>query len=465
MRATIFVTDDEPAIRSALVKRLSRRQHTVTGFESGDALLKGLDREMPDLILLDLKMPGLSGLETLKAIRSKFPQAFVIMLTAYGTVEDAVEAMKLGAYDFVIKTVDLDGLDQVVGRALELLTLRRRVTYEAERQGDEFSMGHLIAESAAMQALVGQVREVAQNPKTTVLLLGETGTGKEFIARVLHHNGQRAAAPFIGVNCTAIPRELFESELFGYERGAFTGAHHRKLGVLDRAEGGTLFLDEIGDLDLAMQAKLLRVLQERKFQRVGGTEEIAADFRLIAATNRDLKKEIVKGTFREDLYFRLNVVSFELPPLRSRVEDIFPLSIKALMRYGKEFGKDIVEIDAEARAILERYAYPGNIRELQNIMERATIFCQGRTLTTGCLPRELQEAISQTVVATTQGDQRSIRLDMTLGKQTLAEVEAAIIEEVLRVADYNKSLAAKYLGVTRFALDRRLRKLESHQPD
>ena len=294
-----------------------------------------MDREVPDLILLDLKMPGLSGLETLKAIRSKFPQAFVIMLTSYGTVEDAVEAMKLGAYDFVIKTVDLDGLDQVVGRALELLTLRRRVIYEAERQGDEFSMAHLIAESAAMRALVGQVRDVAQNPKTTVLLLGETGTGKEFIARVLHHNGQRAAAPFIGVNCTAIPRELFESELFGYERGAFTGAHHRKLGVLDRAEGGTLFLDEIGDLDLAMQAKLLRVLQERKFQRVGGTEEIAADFRLIAATNRDLKKEIVKGAFREDLYFRLNVVSFELPPLRSRVEDIFPLGIKALMRYGR----------------------------------------------------------------------------------------------------------------------------------
>ncbi len=295
MRATIFVTDDEPAIRSALVKRLSRRQHTVAGFESGDALLKGLDREAPDLILLDLKMPGLSGLDTLKAIRSKFPQVLIIMLTAYGTVEDAVEAMKLGAYDFVIKTVDLNGLDQVVGRALELLALRRRVTYEAERQGDEFSMGRLIAESASMQALVGQIRELAQNPKTTVLLLGETGTGKEFIARVLHHNGLRAAAPFIGVNCTAIPRELFESELFGYERGAFTGAHHRKLGVLDRAESGTLFLDEIGDLDLAMQAKLLRVLQERKFQRVGGTEEIAADFRLIAATNRDLKKEIVKG--------------------------------------------------------------------------------------------------------------------------------------------------------------------------
>jgi two-component system response regulator AtoC len=463
MGATIFVTDDEPAIRSALVKRLSRRQHTVSGFESGDALIKGLEREVPDLILLDLKMPGLSGLDTLKAFRSKFPQPLVIMLTAYGTVEDAVEAMKLGAYDFVIKTVDLDGLDQVVARALELLTLRRRVTYEAERQGDEFSMENLIAESAAMKALVSQIREVAQNPKASVLLMGETGTGKEFIARVLHHNGTRAAAPFIGVNCTAIPRELFESELFGYERGAFTGAHHRKLGVLDRAEGGTLFLDEIGDLDLAMQAKLLRMLQERKFQRVGGTEEISVDFRLIAATNRDLKKEITRGTFREDLYFRLNVVTFELPPLRYRTEDIFPLCMHALMRYGKEFGKDIVEIDSEARAIVERYSFPGNIRELQNIMERATIFCQGRTLTASCLPRELHDAGMQTATATTQGDQQMVRVEMALGKQTLAEVEAAIIEEVLRLSDYNKSLAAKHLGVTRFALDRRLRKLETKQ--
>ena len=461
MGATIFVTDDEPAIRSALVKRLSRRQHAVSGFESGEALIKALEREVPDLILLDLKMPGLSGLDTLKAIRSTYAQPLVIMLTAYGTVEDAVGAMKLGAYDFVIKTVDLDGLDQVIGRALELLALRRRVTYEAERQGDEFSMEHLIAESPAMKALVAQVREVAQNAKTTVLMTGETGTGKEFIARVLHHNGSRAAAPFIGVNCTAIPRDLFESELFGYERGAFTGAHQRKLGVLDRADGGTLFLDEIGDLDLTMQAKLLRVLQERKFQRVGGTEEISVDFRLIAATNRDLKKHIARGAFREDLYFRLNVVTFELPPLRHRVEDIYPLCMHALMRYGKDLGKDIVEIDAEARTVLERYAYPGNIRELQNVLERATIFCQGRTLTLTCLPRELLDGAPQTATATTQGDQHVIRVDMALGKQTLADVEAAIIEEVLRVSDYNKSLAAKHLGVTRFALDRRLRKLET----
>ena len=235
MNATIFVTDDEPAIRSALVKRLSRRNHRVSAFESGEALLQALDHDVPDLMLLDVKMSGLSGLETLKACRHKAPFALVIMLTAYGTVQDAVEAMKLGAYDFVIKTVDLEGMEQVLDRALELLALRRRMTYQSERDMEAYDIERLIADSASMKALQGQIRELAHNPKSTVLMLGETGTGKEFISRVLHHNGARASGPFVGVNCTAIPRELFESEFFGYERGAFTGAHQRKLGLLDRA--------------------------------------------------------------------------------------------------------------------------------------------------------------------------------------------------------------------------------------
>lgn len=460
MNATIFVTDDEPAIRSALVKRLSRRQHRVTAFESGDLLAKALDHDVPDLVLLDLKMPGLSGLDALKVCRAKAPFALVIMLTAYGTVQDAVEAMKLGAYDFVIKTVDLDGLEQVLDRALELLTLRRRVTYQAERDLHQYDINHVIADSPAMQGLLAQIREVAQNPKSTVLLLGETGTGKEFVARVLHHNGGRAVGPFIGVNCTAIPRDLFESELFGYERGAFTGAHQRKLGLLDRAEGGTLFLDEIGDLDLGMQAKLLRVLQERTFRRLGGTADIAVDFRLIAATNQDLKKHIAAGLFREDLFFRLNVVALELPPLRQRMEDILPLCMKALLHYGKEFGKDVTDIDPDARALLERYHYPGNIRELQNIIERAMIFCQGRTLTAGHLPRELHDQAKQPATSVTQGAEQRIRVEMELGKHTLGEIEDSIIEETLRLADYNKSLAAKQLGLTRFALDRRLKKMD-----
>lgn len=459
MRATIYVTDDEPAIRTAIGKRLSRQQHQVRTFESGEALLNSLDTGTPDLVLLDLKMPGMSGIETLKALRQKAPHALVVILTAFGTVQDAVEAMKLGAYDFLIKTVDLEGVDQVAGRALELLTLRHRVLYEMEHEGSRYTLDNLVAESPAMQQLVAQLRDVVQNSKASVLLQGETGTGKEFIARVLHHNGSRAAGPFIGVNCTAIPRDLFESELFGYERGAFTGAGQRKLGLLERAEGGTMFLDEIGDLDQAMQAKLLRVLQERSFRRLGGTDDIAVDFRLIAATNRDLKKEVARGTFREDLFFRLNVVLFELPPLRKRPEDIIPLCLRALVQYGKEFGKEVLDIDPDARAMLERYAYPGNIRELQNIIERATIFCHGATLTAGCLPHELRETTPPVTVTVTKGDEHVVRIDMPLGKLSLADVDDAIIQEVLRLAGHNKSLAAKHLGLTRFALDRRLKKI------
>lgn len=269
MRATIFVTDDDDVVRQALSRRLAKHHH-VKSFDSGEALLSALDHDVPDLILLDLKMTGLSGLETLKQLRSKTHQTLVILLTAYGTVEDAVEAMKLGAYDFLIKSVDFSGVEPVIGRALEYLSLRRRVDFETKDIVERFSFQHLIANSASMKELVGQIQEMAQNAKTTVLLNGETGTGKEFVARVLHHNGVRRHAPFVGVNCTAIPQELFESELFGYERGAFTGANQRKPGLCEQAEGGTLFLDEIGDLNLAMQAKLLRVLQERSFKRLGG---------------------------------------------------------------------------------------------------------------------------------------------------------------------------------------------------
>lgn len=458
MRAVVFVTDDEQAIRAAIVKRLTRQGHRVVGYESGEALLEALRHELPDLVLLDLKMPGLNGLDTLKTLRQLAPSAMVIMLTAYGTVQDAVEAMKLGAYDFLIKSVDLEGIDPVVARVLDVVSLRRRLEAELEHRDSQYQLSHLVAQSHVMKQLLEQVREVAENPKSSVMLLGETGTGKEFLARVIHHNGARASEPFVGVNCTAIPKELFESELFGFERGAFTGANQRKLGLLEKAEGGTLFLDEIGDLDLSMQAKLLRVIQERSFRRLGGTDDIGVDFRLITATNRDLKKEVGRGAFREDLYFRLNVVSFELPPLRNRVEDIFPLCQRALVRFAQEFGKQVPELDPEARTLLERYHYPGNIREIQNILERAMIFCQGRTLTSSCLPAELREEGRRVAVTTAPGPEPVVRVEMKLGQQSLADVEGAIVEEVLRLADYNKTLAAKHLGMTRFALDRRLKK-------
>ena len=459
MRANIFVTDDDDVVRQAISRRLAKRHHQVRSFDSGEALLEALDHDVPDLILLDLKMAGLSGLETLKHIRAKSQQALVILLTAYGTVEDAVEAIKLGAYDFLIKSVDFSGVEPVIDRALDYLTLRRRIDFETQGRLGRYAFHNLIANSPSMKELVGQIQEMAQNLKTTVLLFGETGTGKEFVARVLHHNGPRSPGPFVGVNCTAIPQELFESELFGYERGAFTGANQRKPGLCEQAEGGTLFLDEIGDLNPSMQAKLLRVLQERSFKRLGGQEDIDVDFRLIAATNRDLRKDVAQGRFREDLFFRLNVVALNLPPLRNRTEDIIPLSLATLIRQSKDLGKEVTAIEPEAQRLLERYPYPGNIRELENIMERAAIFCRGKSLTQGDLPREVHEEARSSVNAVTRGDQQVVRIEMILGEQTLADIESDLIEEVMRLSDHNKSLAAKHLGITRFALDRRLKKI------
>jgi len=459
MRLNIFVTDDDDVVRQALSRRLTKQHHHVRSFDSGEALLEALDHDVPDLILLDLKMAGMSGLETLKQIHSKSQQALVILLTAYGTVEDAVEAIKLGAYDFLIKSVDFSGVEPVIDRAMEYLTLRRRIDFETQDKPGRYAFHNLIANSPSMKELVGQIQEMAQNLKTTVLLFGETGTGKEFIARVLHHNGPRNKGPFVGVNCTAIPQELFESELFGYERGAFTGANQRKPGLCEQAEGGTLFLDEIGDLNPSMQAKLLRVLQERSFKRLGGQEDIDVDFRLIAATNRELRKDVAQGKFREDLFFRLNVVSLTLPPLRNRTEDIIPLCLTTLIRQSKDLGKEVTAIEPEAQQLLERYPYPGNIRELENIMERAAIFCRGKSLTQGDLPREVHEEAHSSVNAITRGDQQVVRMEMILGEKTLADIESDLIEEVMRVSDYNKSLAAKYLGITRFALDRRLKKI------
>lgn len=458
MRATIFVTDDDEVVRQAISRRLAKQHHDIRSFDSGEALLSALDHDVPDIIFLDLKMTGLSGLETLKQIRSKTQQALVILLTAYGTVEDAVEAMRLGAYDFLIKSVDLSGVEPVISRALEYLTLRRRIDFETQDRPGRYALQNVVSNSPSMRELVGQIQEMAQNHKTTVLLFGETGTGKEFVARVLHHNGSRAKGPFVGVNCTAIPQELFESELFGYERGAFTGANQRKPGLCEQAEGGTLFLDEIGDLNPTMQGKLLRVLQERSFKRLGGRQDIDADFRLIAATNRDLRKEVAQGTFREDLFFRLHVVSLDLPPLRNRIEDIIPMSLLILVGHSKDLGKDVTTIDPEAQQLLERYPYPGNIRELQNIIERAVIFCRGQTLTKGDLPREVQEVAHSSVNVVTQGEQPMVRIEMKLGEHTLGDIENTLIEEVMRVSDFNKSLAAKHLGITRFALDRRLKK-------
>ncbi len=386
MQASIFVVDDQAAFRNALVKLLSRMQHRIRSFQSGEELLVAVEEEVPDLILLDLKMPGMSGIEVLQSLRPKGCDALVILLTAYGTVEDAVEAMKLGAFDFLIKTVDLETLEPIITRALDHILLKRRVSYSNEHEADQYQLNNLIAHSLAMRTLLIQVREVAQNPTVPILLLGETGTGKEFLARVIHHNSARAKGPFVKISCTTLSPMRFERDLFGYERGAFAGAERRKLGLLDQAETGTLFLDEIGDLDLVMQGKLVGIVQDRVFRRLGGVEDISGDFRVIASSYRDLKEEVAEGRFREDLFFRLNAMSFIVPPIRNRTEDIIPLAKLFMMKYGLEFRKEVTDIDPKAVAALEQYLFPGNVRELQNIIERAMMLCMGTILTSSDLP-------------------------------------------------------------------------------
>lgn len=386
MQVSIFLVDDQPAFRAALEKHLSRTQHHIRSFESGEELLDAVEHDPPDLIILDLKMPGMDGIQVLEALHTKSPDALVVLLTAYGTVEDAVEAMKLGAFDFLIKTVDLEDVERVVRRAINHILLRRRVAYEHQHQAEQYNLNDLIAFSPVMKTLAGQLRNLTQFPNVPVLLMGETGTGKEFLARVIHHNSTREKGPFVKISCTSLSPQRFERDLFGYERGAFAGAERRKLGLLDQAENGTLFLDEIGDLDLSMQGKVVGIVEDQSFRRLGGTEDIAGDFRVLASSYRDLKAEVAAGRFREDLFYRLNAVPFVVPPIRNRIEDIVPLAKLFIMKYGLELGKEITEIDPRAIKQLQQYAFPGNVRELQNMIERAMMLRAGRTLTPGDFP-------------------------------------------------------------------------------
>ncbi len=389
--------------------------------------------------------------------------ASLIVLTARGTVKDAVEAMRLGAFDFVGKSIDMDDLHLTLRRATDLLTLRRQVQLHSGQDVKRYALDRIISHSPAMQTFMQQVRELANSDRVTVLLQGETGTGKQYMGRVIHFNSLRAGKPCTEVDCPSIPRELFESELFGHEKGSFTGAAGRKCGLLELAEGGTVLFDEIGDLPLLLQAKLLRVLEERTLRRVGGSATIPVDVRFMAATNRDLKEAVAKGEFREDLYYRLNVVTLTVPPLRERGDEIIPLAEQFLMRSALALQKPVRTLGESAQVLLRQYRFPGNIRELSNLMERAVLFCQGPTLEAANFPSDTQHArppftekpAGDLPPSVDSNDPMNVQIAFRVGGKSLADLEDLIIAKVLQRSEGNKTLAAKHLNITRWMLDRR----------
>jgi len=458
----LLLVEDEASVREAFALRLADQGYAVQTAGSGEECLTLLKTFEPDILVLDLVMPNLSGLDVLGRVKQISPNLLVILVTARGTVKDAVEATRLGAFDFVAKSIDMEDLQYALRRAVEFLTLQRQVRLHTGQDTERYALGRVIAESPVTHVFLSQVRELAKNDRITVLLQGETGTGKQYTGRVIHFNGARAEKPCIEVDCPSIPRDLFESELFGHEKGSFTGAVGRKTGLIEMADGGTVLFDEIGDLPLSLQAKLLRVIEERTIRRVGGSSTIPVDVRFMAATNRNLKDAVAKGEFREDLYFRLNVVTLTVPPLRERQEDIIPLAQQFLTRSALSLRKPVRHLGDSAQALLRRYNFPGNVRELSNLIERAVLFCPGDTLESEQFPSDVQGAPLQSVVDTAHPPSMSsdttsssqIHLSFHLG-ESLADLEDRIINEVLRRSSGNKSLAAKYLGITRWMLDRR----------
>ncbi len=455
----LLLVEDEASVREAFALRLGDQGYVVQTANSGEDALSQLRSFEPDILILDLVMPNLSGLDVLSRVRHMFPNLLVILLTARGTVKDAVEATKLGAFDFVAKSIDMEDLLHALRRATELLTLQRQVQLQSGHDSERYALDRMIAKSASTQTFLGQVRELAKNDRITVLLQGETGTGKQYTGRVIHFNGARSHKPCIEVDCPSIPRELFESELFGHEKGSFTGAAGRKSGLIELAEGGTVLFDEIGDLPLPLQAKLLRVIEERTLRRVGGSTVIPIDVRFMAATNRNLKDAVAKGEFREDLYFRLNVVTLAIPSLRDRREDVIPLAEQFLARSAMTLRKPVWHLGESARAILQQYRFPGNIRELSNLIERAVLFCPGETLEASHFPADVQGHNVQTAVGKVEAGQApdpiQVQIAFRPGEMSLADLEDRIITEVLQRSGGNKTQAAKHLGITRWMLDRR----------
>src|SRR5688500_14042184 len=376
----ILIADDDDSLRRGLAQAIAEAGHDVEEAPNGNAAIEKLHEGFFDVVVSDLKMGGSTGLEVLKTAKTLHPSSAIILMTAFGSVSTAVEAMKAGAFDFVQKPFEIEEMEVKIEKALEMRRMQHQIDYLRHAQGDIYEFDRIIGSSGALEKVLGVVRKVAKS-NTTVLVRGETGTGKELIAGAIHHNSHRAARNFIKVNCAALQENLLESELFGHEKGAFTSADKQRIGRFEQADGGTLFLDEVGDMSPSTQAKILRVLQEHEFERLGGTRTLRVDVRIIAATNRNLTTMVQEGRFREDLYYRLNVVTVETPPLRDRKEDIPALAEFFVKRFASELKKRVENVHPEAQKLLMRHNWPGNIRELENVIERAVLLADTSAVT------------------------------------------------------------------------------------
>jgi len=431
-RGRVLVADDEESARTGLATLLRSEGFEVDVAEDGERALARLQETAPDVLVTDLHMPGLDGLQLLEQAREVIPELVVVMVTAFADVDTAVQAMQKGAEHYLTKPVQIDELLVVVDRALERRRLEQEASELRSRLKERLSFGNIIGSSPAMQAVFDVIEQVAPT-KASVLITGESGTGKELVAQAIHQNGPRSKAPFVKLHCAALAETILESELFGHEKGAFTGAMGRREGRFKQADGGTLFLDEIGDISPAIQVKLLRFLQERTFERVGGNETLKVDVRIIAATNRDLEAEVAAGKFREDLFYRLNVVNVEMPPLRARPSDLLPLATHFLARFAKENGKRIDGFADDAVERIGAYRWPGNVRELENVMERAVVLCDGSKLTAKHLPA---------------GVGASARTGIRIPGSTMDEIERHAIVTTLEACGGRTAQAAQMLDIS-----------------
>jgi len=448
---TILIVDDEKNYRLVMEALLTKEGYQVLTASSGEESLAVLKEADVDLVVTDMKMPGLDGLQLLGALKERLPDLPIIIMTAYGTVDKAVEAMKKGAFDYITKPFENEQMLLSVARALELSRLVRQNRMLQGQVASRYGFESLVGQSRSMREVYALIEKVAPT-KTTVLVDGESGTGKELIARAIHHRSLRRDKPFVSVNCSALTETLLESELFGHEKGAFTGASQTRKGRFELAHGGTLFLDEIAHTSLALQVKLLRVVQEMAFERVGGNRTIEVDVRLIVATNRDLKAEVAEGRFQEDLYYRLNVVHIQLPPLRERPDDIPLLAAHFLQKYSTELGRVGLDFEPEVLEALSSYSWPGNVRELENVVERAVVLASGEGIRPVDLPAELRGA------GLSQLDMDSFVSPGTSLPQALERFEQYLIRLALKKADYVQARAAETLGIGKSLLQYKLKK-------